>query len=75
MLIKLLITLLCLNLTVHAYLDEIIPRVKTPSGSLKGYYKLSQNGRRYEAYEGIPYALPPVGKLRFKVSICNEIKY
>jgi len=48
------------------------PRVKIPLGGLKGYYKVSQNGRKYEAYEGIPYALPPIGKLRFKVQI-NDI--
>ncbi|XP_031840747.1 juvenile hormone esterase [Nomia melanderi] len=45
---------------------EDAPRVKTPLGSVRGYYKLSANGRQYEAYEGIPYALPPIGKLRFK---------
>ncbi|XP_076627824.1 juvenile hormone esterase [Colletes latitarsis] len=45
---------------------EDAPRVKTPLGGIKGYYKLSANGREYEAYEGIPYALPPIGKLRFK---------
>ena len=44
-----------------------VPKVKTPLGGIQGYYKVSQNGRQYEAYEGIPYALPPVGKLRFKV--------
>ncbi|XP_076233131.1 juvenile hormone esterase [Calliopsis andreniformis] len=45
---------------------EDAPRVRTPLGGIKGYYKLSANGRQYEAYEGIPYALPPTGKLRFK---------
>lgn len=45
---------------------ETAPRVKTPLGGIKGYYKLSANGRQYQAYEGIPYALPPIGKLRFK---------
>ncbi|KAJ8680758.1 hypothetical protein QAD02_016545 [Eretmocerus hayati] len=42
------------------------PKVKTPLGGIKGYYKTSENGKVYEAYEGIPYALPPVGKLRFR---------
>lgn len=67
MFIRLSIVLLCLNLVILANSDEIAPRVKTPLGALKGYYKISQNGRKYEVYEGIPYALPPVGKLRFKV--------
>jgi hypothetical protein len=59
-----------LGLAAQASLDETAPRVKIPLGGLKGYYKTSQNGRKYEAYEGIPYALPPIGKLRFKVNIC-----
>lgn len=46
---------------------EDAPRVKTPLGPIKGYYKISGNGRQYEAYEGIPYALPPIGKFRFRV--------
>ncbi|EFN64899.1 Esterase FE4 [Camponotus floridanus] len=66
MFIRLLIVLLCLNLTILANSEEIAPKVKTLSGALKGYYKISQYGRKYEAYEGIPYALPPIGELRFK---------
>ncbi|KAL6255043.1 hypothetical protein P5V15_013376 [Pogonomyrmex californicus] len=66
MLIKLLIAVLCFSFAIHANTDETAPRVKIPLGKLKGYYKISQHGRKYEAYEGIPYALPPVGKLRFK---------
>ena len=46
-----------------------VPKVKIPLGGIRGYYKISENGRQFEAYEGIPYASPPVGKLRFKV--CN----
>ncbi|XP_025161125.1 venom carboxylesterase-6 [Harpegnathos saltator] len=65
--IRLSITLLvCLALVVRGNLDAASPRVKTPVGKLKGYYKTSPNGRQYEAYEGIPYAYPPVGKLRFQ---------
>ncbi|GAB1859692.1 Carboxylic ester hydrolase [Camponotus japonicus] len=64
--LRLLIVLLYLNLVILVNSNETAPRVKTPLGGLKGYYKISQYGRKYEAYEGIPYALPPVGKLRFK---------
>ncbi|KAK2580523.1 hypothetical protein KPH14_006257 [Odynerus spinipes] len=60
------IIFLILGLGVIVSTYEDAPRVKTPLGGIKGYYKLSANGRQYEAYEGIPYALPPVGKLRFK---------
>ncbi|KAK9297785.1 hypothetical protein QLX08_008630 [Tetragonisca angustula] len=58
--------LLLSALTTLVWTLEDAPRVKTPLGAIKGYYKVSANGRQYEAYEGIPYALPPVGKLRFK---------
>jgi carboxylesterase type B len=67
MLLKLFIVLFSFGgFVVHTSADEIAPRVKTPLGGVKGYYKISQSGRKYEAYEGIPYALPPIGKLRFK---------
>lgn len=59
-----LLALLALVTLVRSFEDA--PRVRTPLGAIKGYYKVSYNGRQYEAYEGIPYALPPIGKLRFK---------
>jgi bile salt-stimulated lipase len=46
---------------------EDYPKVETSLGKLRGYYKKSENGRLYAAYEGIPYALPPIGELRFSV--------
>lgn len=48
------------------FADALKPLVKTPLGKIKGYHKLSFNGRQYRAFEGIPYALPPIGKLRFQ---------
>lgn len=42
-------------------------KIKTTLGNIKGYYKKSENGRRYAVFEGIPYALPPTGELRFEV--------
>ncbi|XP_072763917.1 juvenile hormone esterase [Anoplolepis gracilipes] len=63
---RLIVVLLFLGLAALATSNETSPRVKTPLGAVKGYYKISQNGKVYEAYEGIPYALPPIGKLRFK---------
>ncbi|XP_044745301.1 uncharacterized protein LOC123307148 [Coccinella septempunctata] len=43
-----------------------IPFVKLKQGSLQGYHKKSYDGRIYSAFEGIPYAVPPLGELRFK---------
>lgn len=64
---KLLFLVLLSSLVTFGWTLEDAPRVKTPLGAIKGYYKISGNGKQYEAYEGIPYALPPVGKFRFKV--------
>ncbi|XP_053988368.1 carboxylic ester hydrolase-like [Hylaeus volcanicus] len=41
-------------------------RVETPLGGVIGSYKISHYGRKYKAFEGIPYAQPPLGKLRFQ---------
>ncbi|KAJ8664613.1 hypothetical protein QAD02_006275 [Eretmocerus hayati] len=56
-----LISILCIKSS-----DDHEPRVKTPLGIIKGYHKVSEYGRLYEAYEGIPYALPPLRELRFE---------
>lgn len=64
---KLLFLLFLSSFVTLGWTLEDAPRVKTPLGPIKGYYKISSNGRQYEAYEGIPYALPPIGKFRFKV--------
>lgn len=42
--------------------------IKTPQGSIKGIIKKSLNGRDIQTFHGIPYAKPPLGNLRFKVS-------
>lgn len=46
---------------------EKFPIVKTPLGDIKGSYGIAINGRQYESYLGVPYALPPIGNLRFEV--------
>lgn len=44
-------------------------KVRLPHGGvLVGRHWTSHKGRHVRAFIGVPYALPPVGDLRFKVS-------
>jgi len=43
--------------------------VKITKGILKGQILKSRNERPYYSFTGIPYAKPPIRKLRFEVSI------
>lgn len=43
-------------------------KVRVTEGKLIGIVEKSIHGERYIAFRGIPYAKPPVGELRFKVS-------
>ena len=43
------------------------PKVKTLSGWIEGTYKLSEPGeKKFAAYEGIPFAVAPIERLRFQ---------
>ncbi|XP_014220888.1 venom carboxylesterase-6-like [Trichogramma pretiosum] len=42
------------------------PRVWTKSGRIRGRYLISAQGKKYAAFEGIPYAMPPIGPRRFE---------
>ena len=56
-----------LLLLVPSCLTTDSPRVKTAMGWLQGSHKVSEPGRRqFAAYEGIPYAVPPIERLRFQ---------
>ena len=48
---------------------ESPPQVHIEQGILQGTYLTSSNGRKYAAFQGVPYASPPIGKFRFKVHI------
>lgn len=50
-------------------LDSIYPIVQTKYGKIKGYSLASRRNRTFYAFKGIPYAAPPTGDLRFRVSI------
>lgn len=41
---------------------------ETKCGKVKGIKKISDLNTSYNAFYGIPYAKPPIGELRFKVS-------
>lgn len=46
------------------------PVVKIGDGVIVGKEVLSaETGEKYLSFQGIPYARPPVGPLRFKVSL------
>lgn len=45
------------------------PEVNTPLGKVRGYYRTSDGGRNISAFEGVPFAKPPIGELRFEVSL------
>ncbi|KAJ8670100.1 hypothetical protein QAD02_001359 [Eretmocerus hayati] len=53
-------------------LGEKTPKVTTKLGIIRGHYKISNNGNKYKAFEGVPYALPPVGDKRFEVPVSIE---
>lgn len=42
--------------------------VEISQGKLKGSILKSRNGRNFGAFQGIPYAKPPINELRFMVN-------
>lgn len=54
--------------------SEGLPQVKLDNGIFTGIQMESYNGKAFNAFLGIPYAKPPIGDLRFKVSTWAEFK-
>nr|CAI5867393.1 unnamed protein product [Callosobruchus analis] len=56
---------------IYTFISEVsqcseLPKVTLPQGVLEGFHKQSVEGNIIYAFEGVPYAEPPVGHLRFK---------
>lgn len=49
--------------------------VETGQGRISGIEEKSTHGKTFYSYYGIPFAMPPVGKLRFKVSLYPKLKF
>uniref|UniRef100_A0A1Y1LR71 Carboxylesterase type B domain-containing protein n=1 Tax=Photinus pyralis TaxID=7054 RepID=A0A1Y1LR71_PHOPY len=61
--------MLCLFLTILCIKGSVAengPLVNTSLGQIRGFYTTSFEGRTFSAFEGIPYAKPPIGDLRFE---------
>ncbi|XP_057660384.1 venom carboxylesterase-6-like [Diorhabda carinulata] len=52
--------------------DDRGPEVETPLGIIRGTVETSVEGNPYSSFEGIPFAKPPVGELRFEEPVPIE---
>ncbi|XP_052128493.1 juvenile hormone esterase isoform X2 [Frankliniella occidentalis] len=50
----------------HNYWNSLSPVVEVQQGPVQGRSALTESGTEYFAFQGIPYAAPPVGPLRFQ---------
>lgn len=62
--IKFTILSFCVNL---GFCNGIAPKVTVENGIIEGHYLKTLNGKEFIAFEGIPYAKPPINDLRFEV--------
>lgn len=62
----LMVTVFLIVLVKMMFKDDS-PLVTTTLGDIIGHYQTTVKNIRYEAYEGIPYAEPPIEGNRFKV--------
>ncbi len=52
-----------------------LPEVELPEGTLLGGLRASYSGRVFSSFQGVPYAAPPVGDLRYAVKLLKLLTY
>jgi hypothetical protein len=60
------VVLAALSVGIGSYGNN--PQVTVEQGALRGHYLTSRKGRQFVGFQGVPYAKPPLGEMRFKVS-------
>lgn len=60
------VVLAALSVGVGSY--DNAPQVTVAQGALMGHYLTSRKGRQFVGFQGVPYAKPPLGDMRFRVS-------
>ncbi|KAF7267656.1 hypothetical protein GWI33_019145 [Rhynchophorus ferrugineus] len=60
------------NIPALAQRESDGPTVQVPQGLIKGTYEKSYRNRTYSAFEGIPFAKPPIGNLRFQAPVSAD---
>lgn len=58
----------------HLQSSQLV-KVQVKQGIIVGQQKPLPNGNSYQSFQGIPYAVPPIGELRFKVLLLKAINY
>jgi carboxylesterase type B len=71
MFVKILLIVCAIALLLKCLSQNNGPTVLTQQGILRGTYLHSRHGRMFSAFQGVPYAHPPVGDLRFQVRDIN----
>lgn len=61
--------ILFLSLISAFSVNEDALEIQTEQGLLRGKFDTTRKGRAIRAFTGIPFAKPPIGELRFRVSL------
>eukprot|EP00092_Neocalanus_flemingeri_P012684 GFUD01013668.1.p1 GENE.GFUD01013668.1~~GFUD01013668.1.p1 ORF type:complete len:641 (+),score=136.04 GFUD01013668.1:337-2259(+) len=69
-------TFLLLTTFIFLVSSQDVPRVKSRLGFIEGTFKVSEpSTRKFSAFEGIPFAVPPIETLRFKPPLKSDVFY